>query len=477
MFCCCSVVRSAIDIRVRLHGQTRRFPAKCICYAPDVDLALLKILGEKENADFFGHSVTSSAANDNSNNGNSNESKRQRQSKALQFADELPHLQESVHVVGFPTGGKTICVTEGVVSRIDVSEIVTIQIDAAINPGNSGGPAFNSKGQVTGIAYLKRVSTKHESVDNIGYLIPAVLVKAFLGRFDQSDGTYQLAASIPYHCHSLENHSLRLAHKVPDSIHGVLITSVCEIAVDGKGLQPGDILTKIDDNDVADDGQVFLRGDELIHHKYLLRVKEKDDPVIFTVFRDGKHIVCPPYFLRDIPPIIPRWDDVDHMPNYLILGSLVLLPMFYSMRNIKGCGAMLKADCYDHMKRWPRECEGKEGLVVLTEIFAHELSFSYSRPWRKVVKYNGTDIKSLKHLQELWDESCAEVSGQMEVDVDGNGDGGSASREPTFARLELENDDDLVFEVTSAIKAQKEVMETHAISKPYNILPRNPMYK
>ena len=69
----------------------------------------------------------------------------------MTFATELPALQEAVHVVGFPTGGKTICVTEGVVSRIDMqSESLCIQVDSAINPGNSGGPAFNSKGEVTG---------------------------------------------------------------------------------------------------------------------------------------------------------------------------------------------------------------------------------------------------------------------------------------------------------------------------------------
>ena len=50
------VVRSATDIRVRLHGSTRRFPAKVICYAPEVDLALLKILGDKEHKDFFAQS-------------------------------------------------------------------------------------------------------------------------------------------------------------------------------------------------------------------------------------------------------------------------------------------------------------------------------------------------------------------------------------------------------------------------------------
>ncbi len=139
------MVKSAIDIRVRPHGSTRRFPAKVVCYAPDVDLALLEILGETEREEFFGRSETSEETVDGAI------VKRQKATKSLEFATELPALQETIHVVGFPTGGRTICVTEGVVSRIDLhGRIVAIQVDSAINPGNSGGPAFNSKGQVTG---------------------------------------------------------------------------------------------------------------------------------------------------------------------------------------------------------------------------------------------------------------------------------------------------------------------------------------
>ena len=125
------VVKSAIDIRVRQHGSPRRFPASVVTYAPDVDLAVIQI-NDEQSDDFFGNHEL-----------------------ALELAPGLPALQEAVHVVGFPSGGRTICVTEGVVSRIDNiwltspgDKILAIQIDAAINPGNSGGPVFNSTGQV-----------------------------------------------------------------------------------------------------------------------------------------------------------------------------------------------------------------------------------------------------------------------------------------------------------------------------------------
>ncbi len=145
------VVRSAIDIRVRPHGSTRRFPAKVVCYAPDVDLALLEICGESERSDFFGTGTGNGNGNGNDSDNDNGDNNGNGKSMALEFATELPALRESIHVVGYPTGGRTICVTEGVVSRIDLYDrIVAIQVDSAINPGNSGGPAFNSKGQVTG---------------------------------------------------------------------------------------------------------------------------------------------------------------------------------------------------------------------------------------------------------------------------------------------------------------------------------------
>ena len=96
-----------------------RFLANVVVYAPDCDLALLEIVGEKEREQFFG--------SDNSNN------------LALEFAEQLPALRENVHVVGYPTGGTTICITEGIVSRIDLisasafNNLLAIQIDAAIN--------------------------------------------------------------------------------------------------------------------------------------------------------------------------------------------------------------------------------------------------------------------------------------------------------------------------------------------------------
>ena len=169
----------------------------------------------------------------------------------------------------------------------------------------------------------------------------------------------------------------------------------------------------------------------------------------------------------------------------MLLGTLVLLPFSLVLRQSKMCGPLLSADCIDFYHRWPKEWEGLEGLVVLTEIFVHELSHSYIRPWRRVLSYIGIKVKSLYDLQHLWDESCSQVQSLSQEAVKGTKNNNKIddksedignSKQFSFVRLGLENDDDIVFEVEAAMKAQTEVMEIHSISNPCNIVPANPKY-
>lgn len=77
--------------------------------------------------------------------------------------------------------GDNVCVTKGVVSRIDRSNyshgrttLLAIQVDAAINSGNSGGPVLMGD-HVVGIAFQCLTSG-----ENIGYIIPVPVINHFL---------------------------------------------------------------------------------------------------------------------------------------------------------------------------------------------------------------------------------------------------------------------------------------------------------
>jgi len=441
------VVANTIDIRVRPHGSAKRYAGKVTTYGPDVDLAVVEI--EESVADDFWRAVGDASP--------------------VELSESLPALQETVQALGFPTGGRTICITEGVVSRVDSIELtppadttLVIQIDAAINPGNSGGPVFDARGKCAGVAFCKDVRS---TTDNIGYVIPAEVVRCFLQRCDGDDG-YILSPSVPYRWHKLENQSLRAAHGVPDGISGVLLTSVAPAV--GGALSKGDVLTMIDGRQISDDGQIQLRGNELIQHRYLLRNKRIGEPTVFTVFRDGKIEERPSVELCDLPPICPRWPDVDYLPEYIILGALALVPLSQSHHWYKECPSELKATINRWNRRWPGDREGKEQLVLLVTVFAHELTFGYRRGWRVVETYNGTSITSLRHLRSLWHATRNEVE-KCCTTAKEEAEKASTPYKPTspgiFVRLGLQSDDDIVLDAAAAVDAEAGVLKTHAIER------------
>src|SRR5262249_14219397 len=114
------VVAYASQVQVQGNQSGDKVSATVEAIAPGIDLAVLKL----EDESFFSSRP------------------------ALPRAKTLPQVKEAVLAYGFPTGGTSLSITRGIVSRIEfvpynyLSSGLRIQIDAAINPGNSGGPAL-----------------------------------------------------------------------------------------------------------------------------------------------------------------------------------------------------------------------------------------------------------------------------------------------------------------------------------------------
>jgi len=158
------------------------------------------------------------------------------------------HLRvgDVVLAIGNPFGvGQTV--TMGIVGATGRSQLGIntfenfIQTDAAINPGNSGGALINAYGELVGIntAIFSQTGSSH----GIGFAIPVALakgvmnqilsqgrvVRGWLGVAGQ-DITPELAESFGLH-----------------EIRGVLVSGVLQGGpADLAGLEPGDIITQID---------------------------------------------------------------------------------------------------------------------------------------------------------------------------------------------------------------------------------------
>lgn len=142
-----------------------------------------------------------------------------------------------------------------------------IQTDAAINPGNSGGPLLNSAAQVIGV----NVATT-EGAQNIGFAIPINSVKPIVDEFIQNGKISTPFLGVNYR---LITRDLALLNSVPQ---GAYVQDVLDNSPASKaGVQPGDIITKIDNQPIDSDTKL----------SDIIQSKKVGDSISLEVWTDG----------------------------------------------------------------------------------------------------------------------------------------------------------------------------------------------
>ncbi len=214
------VVADANQITVQLHDG-RTFPAKTVGRDPRLDLALVSFKASKE--------VPLAALGD---------------SDTLQVGDW-------VLAVGNPLGLEST-VTAGIVSALGrtegpASSIASfIQTDAAINPGNSGGALVNIDGQVIGINTW--IASTTGAYIGFGFAIPVNTARKAIddfitkGRIEYGWLGVAVRDVLP-----ATARDLAVADKSGAAITNIYLDSPAARA----GLQPGDFLTSVAGQEVA----------------------------------------------------------------------------------------------------------------------------------------------------------------------------------------------------------------------------------
>ncbi|MDT2737509.1 trypsin-like peptidase domain-containing protein [Enterococcus pseudoavium] len=201
---------------------------------------------------------------------------------------------EPAIALGSPLGSQYAnSVTSGIISSLNrqvvnqndegqTVNINAIQTDAAINPGNSGGPLVNMAGQVVGINSSKIVQTESNvSVEGIGFAIPSNDVVNVINQLEKDGKVIRPALGISMvNLSDLSTEQLSEIIKVPSSVtQGVVVANVqASTPADQAGLKKYDVITKIDDTEVA--SGVELQS-ELYKHKV-------GDMVKVTYYRKDK---------------------------------------------------------------------------------------------------------------------------------------------------------------------------------------------
>ena len=149
---------------------------------------------------------------------------------------------------------------EGSVERLDD----VIQTDAAINPGNSGGPLLNSTGQVVGVNVAIA-----QSAQNIGFAIPINVVKKALAEFEKS-GKFASKPFLGVQYQTISQDTA-LLNDVPQGAYVVEVVSASP--AEKSGVEAGDIITKIDGEQLGSDRELSdVIGSKSVGSSVLLEV-------------------------------------------------------------------------------------------------------------------------------------------------------------------------------------------------------------
>jgi S1-C subfamily serine protease len=364
------VVENQVFVEVRRYGRSRKYLAEVEGVGHECDLALLRV----EDPEFF------------------------EGTEPLPLG-ELPDLSDQVSVLGYPIGGDRLSITQGIVSRIEMSpyaqsqrHLLACQIDAAINSGNSGGPVVKD-GELVGIAFQAL-----DEGENIGYMIAVPVVRHFLR--DLEDGTFDGPPDLGVVTQTLESSAHRRSLGLEQS-HGLLVTAVVYEGSAWRGLEVGDVLLEIDGVKISADGTVRFRKGERLDYAYEISQHHVADEINVEIWRDGKPMSCtaklkPPQYL------VPE-DRYDIKPTYYLCGGLLFVPLTRDYLKTWGSDWWTAAprslvSLYDGAVRTPSRTE----VVVLQKVLADKVNQGYHDLESIVVtKVQGKRIKDLRALIDL----------------------------------------------------------------------------
>jgi S1-C subfamily serine protease len=366
----------ASQVQIQANAAGDKLSASVLAIAPGIDLAVLQV----DDPSFFDTHPP------------------------VARASKLPQIKDPVLAYGFPTGGSSLSITKGIVSRIEFASYnypvsgLRIQIDAAINPGNSGGPAIAGD-KMIGLAFSRLGGDSQ----NIGYIIPNEEVDLFLK--DIAGGRYVGKASMHDDLQTLENPALREYLKLDKAVEGMVVHRPDKPDADYP-LKEWDVITHIGSTPIDNQGMVKIDKDLRVHFTYMIQKLAKDGKLALTVVRAGKSLKVELPVLAEYPTLVP--DLHGEYPSYFVYGPLVFsratrqfLSAFENNAGLLRVLGYVKSPLVTRAFDPPSD-DLQELVIVSSPFFPHKLANGYSNPAGSVVSsVNGTPVKSLKHLVAL----------------------------------------------------------------------------
>jgi S1-C subfamily serine protease len=424
----------------------------------------------------------------------------------------VPRLQEAVSLLGYPTGGDSLSVTSGVVSRVEMREyahgaaqLLAVQVDAAVNPGNSGGPAIrgpavpsgpsgagpdfgtepasssssppgdnNDEATCAGIAFM-RAYNADEGVEGMGFVIPTPVIRHFLEDVERGRTSSAIESGsgsvrhVPYAytgfpvigvvCQPIENPALRAylsldtvplgAESSPESgLGGVYVSEVFPTSDAAGKVLRGDVMVSFDGVPIAADGTVTYRDSERVTLDYVVTTRHAGDTVTLGLIRDGARLDVD-VVVGPLEPLVPIHWHGSARPSYLVHGGVVMTVLTQPLLHEFG------ENWYDdaprrltHLSSEGRRAHADEEVIVISQVLLDEVNVGYQT--LVDLRVHAVNGEPVRNLAAV----------RLALDA-------AAHRGDRFTRIELDEGAIMVLDRTDAERAAPRIRERYGIPVDY----------
>jgi hypothetical protein len=246
--------------------------------------------------------------------------------------------------------------------------------------------------------------------ENIGYIVPCEEIELFLK--DIADGRYDGKPALYDDLQTLENPALRSFLKIAPSVHGMIVHRPYRTDR-SYPLRTWDVITRIGDAAVDDQGMSQLNADLRIRFTYYVQRVARQGKVPLTIVRAGKVRTVQVPVSFDRPRLLPYLHGA--YPSYFILGPMVfsvatedlLEAIGNSTNGSRTLGALSNRGNPMVTRRSEQPAFPGEELVLMPcSLLPHKLSIGYGTTSLKVVKaVDGVPVKNLLHLVQILRDS------------------------------------------------------------------------
>ena len=314
-------------------------------------------------------------------------------------------LGSEMTVVGFPIGGDSVSITEGILSRTEVTayahsgiQNLTYQLDAAINPGNSGGPVFHN-GKLVAIS-----SQSLEESDNIGYAIPVHVINQFIA--DVKDGKVDGVPILPFYTQIIFNSTQRDFYGMGGRSGLRVIQSAGP--EDERCLADGDIILSVDGLPIGPDGMIRAGTLGSVPIDYLASSKQLGDSLDFELVAKGKNrsVSCElNWTWNDVFTVTPT--TYKYRPVWAQVGGIVVVEMTDELFEFLHTNEIALqegvTDTETQLQQGTPQDPSRYLFVV--NVLQHDLNAGYDVTGLLLNTVNGIALRNIKHLQQLLDSN------------------------------------------------------------------------